>query len=93
MEVNVKYYDLENWDYRKYLYLSPSMYRKILKYFNEDNSENHNFSGRRVNMGRYRPKLVGKADTKFGHLVNIKNLFMAGAYKRLQREIKMLKEV
>jgi hypothetical protein len=42
---------------------------------------------------RFRPKLVGKADTKFGHLVNIKNLFMAGAYKRLQREIKMLKEV
>jgi hypothetical protein len=42
---------------------------------------------------RFRPKLVGKADTKFGHLVNIKNLFRAGAYKQLQREIKMLKEV
>jgi len=44
-------------------------------------------------MGRYRPKLVGKADTKFGHLVNIKNLFRAGAYKQLQREIRLLEEV
>ena len=57
------------------------------EYFGEKPAE------RRVKMGGYRPKLVGKADTKFGHLVNIKNLFRAGAYKRLQREIKMLKEV
>jgi hypothetical protein len=72
------------------LIVSPKIYDILMnydEYFGEKPAE------RRVNMGRYRPKLVGKADTKFGHLVNIKNLFMAGAYKWLQREIKMLKEV
>ena len=76
----------------RYLLIPAGKEEQWLKWLNGDFSSGKK-EGRRVNMGRYRPKLVGKADTKFGHLVNIKNLFMAKAYKRLQREIRMLKEV
>ena len=42
-------------------------------------------------MSKYRPRLVLDADMKYGHLVNIKNLAIAGNVKLLKKELKLLR--